>query len=349
MTLGEPDASGRRRPVPVPGADFDIPASYIISAIGQRPAADFPPADLPRNRKGWIDADPETGATALPGVYAGGDAVNNGPATLVAALADGRRIARHILGLGAVPAPERSFVAPDDYVATLRKRATRVRRVAPAERPLSDRSTFAEVVSTLSREDAQAEASRCLSCDAFCSVCTSVCPNHAFLTYACAPFKADLASWTVENGKVTAESTTPFAVTQPWQTAVLTDFCNECANCATFCPTAGRPYQDKPRLYASLAEFMVQPDNAYRFIGDGTARAIAGRFDSKTHTLAPTPDGYLYAAPAFLKPLPLDASLKPLVAPTFIPNFAGTVTLLPAAILRTLLLNIAPAQLPPVS
>ncbi|MBP5787449.1 MAG: hypothetical protein J6Y19_06515, partial [Kiritimatiellae bacterium] len=232
---------------------------------------------------------------------------------------------------------------------TITQRASRARRVAPAERPLDDRSTFAEVVSTLSREDAQAEASRCLQCDHFCSVCTSVCPNHAFLTYACAPFEADLASWTVEDGRAVSETAEPFAVRQSTQTAVLTDFCNECANCATFCPTAGRPYQDKPRLYASLAEFMVQPDNAYRFIGDGSARAIAGRFDSKTHTLARTPDGFLYAAPAFLKPLPLDASLKPLVAPTFIPKFAGAVSLLPAAFLRTLLLTVSPAQLPSVS
>jgi putative selenate reductase len=346
MTLGEPDASGRRRPVPVPGADFDIPASYIISAIGQRPAADFPPADLPRNRKGWLDADPETGATALPGVYAGGDAVNNGPATLVAALADGRRIARHILGLGAAPAPERPFVTPGDYVATLRKRATRVRRIAPAERPLDDRSTFAEVVGTLTREDAQAEASRCLSCDAFCSVCTSVCPNHAFLTYACAPFKADLASWTVENGKVVSETTTPFTVTQPWQTAVLTDFCNECANCATFCPTAGRPYQDKPRLYASLSEFEAQSDNAFRITTENALRSISGRFDGQTHTLVPVADGFEYKTPAFT--LKLSSSLAPLAAPVFDASFTGTVTLLPAAILRTLLLNIAPSQLPPV-
>ena len=349
MTLGEPDASGRRRPVPVPGADFDIPVSYIVSAIGQRPAADFPPADLPRNPKGWLVADSSTGATALPGVYAGGDAVNNGPATLVAALADGRRIARAILGLPAAPSIPAIPSIPLDLPAVIRKRATRARRVAPAERPLSDRSTFDEVVSTLSREDAQAEASRCLQCDHFCSVCTSVCPNHAFLTYACAPFEADLASWTVEDGRAVSETAEPFAVRQSTQTAVLTDFCNECANCATFCPTAGRPYQDKPRLYASLAEFMVQPDNAYRFIGDGSARAIAGRFDSKTHTLARTPDGFLYAAPAFLKPLPLDASLKPLVAPTFIPKFAGAVSLLPAAFLRTLLLNVSPAQLPSVS
>lgn len=346
MRLGEPDASGRRRPVET-GEEFSLPLDFLIAAIGQKPDFAFlASTGIALNPKGYIVADPATGATNLPGLYAGGDAVNSGPATLVKALADGKAIAAAILRL----APAASVPAvpdlPADLPATILKRATRARRVAVPERSLSDRRDFSEVVSTLSREDAQAEASRCLACDTFCSVCTSVCPNHAFLTYVCKPFEADLASWTVENGKAVSEATEPFAVRQATQTAVLTDFCNECANCATFCPTAGRPYQDKPRLYASLAEFMVQPSNAYRFIGDGSARAIAGRFDSKTHTLAPTRDGFLYAAPAFLKPLPLDASLKPLAAPTFIPAFTGTVSLLPAAYLRTLLLNIDPAQLP---
>jgi len=346
MKLGEPDASGRRRPVPVPGADFDIPVSYVVSAIGQRPAADFPPAGLPRNRKGWLDADPSTGATALPGVYAGGDAVNNGPATLVAALADGRRIARSILGLAPASEAPADTSAPADLAAVLRKRATRARRVTPAERPLDDRSTFAEVVSTLSREDARAEASRCLACDTFCSVCTSVCPNHAFLTYACTPFAADLPSWTVENGAIVAQTTVPFAVRQATQTAVLTDFCNECANCATFCPTAGRPYREKPRLYASLSEFEAQDGNAYRIVGEKAGRTIAGRFAGATHTLTPAPSGFTYATPDFS--IPLDASLAPLAPPSFPASFSGTVDLTPAAVLRTLLLNIAPSQLPPI-
>ncbi|MBR6021341.1 MAG: FAD-dependent oxidoreductase, partial [Kiritimatiellae bacterium] len=346
MKLGEPDASGRRRPVPVPGADFDIPVSYIVSAIGQRPAADFPPAALPRNPKGWLVADPATGATALPGVYAGGDAVNNGPATLVAALADGRRIARAILGLPAVPSVPPVPSVPADLPATILKRASRARRVAPAERPLDDRSTFAEVVSTLSREDARAEARRCLQCDHFCSVCTSVCPNHAFLTYSCAPFEASLPSWTVENGKLVTESATPFAVRQSTQTAVLTDFCNECANCATFCPTAGRPYQDKPRLYASLSEFEAQTDNAFRIVGEKDNRSISGRFSGATHTLVPVAGGFEYKTPVLA--VRLDSSLAPVDAPSFDAAFTGTADLTPAAILRTLLLNISPAQLPPV-
>ena len=78
---------------------------------------------------------------------------------------------------------------------------------------------------------------------------------------------------------------------------MLTDFCNECGNCATFCPTAGRPYQDKPRIYVAKSEFEAQADNAFRITGAGAARKIAGRFGGATHELAPQGAGYVYRAP----------------------------------------------------
>ena len=142
------------------------------------------------------------------------------------------------------------------------------------------------------------------------------------------------------------ESATPFAVRQSTQTAVLTDFCNECANCATFCPTAGRPYQDKPRLYASLSEFEAQTDNAFRIVGEKDNRSISGRFSGATHTLVPVAGGFEYKTPVLA--VRLDSSLAPVDAPSFDAAFTGTADLTPAAILRTLLLNISPAQLPPV-
>jgi ferredoxin len=62
--------------------------------------------------------------------------------------------------------------------------------------------------------------------------------------------------------------------------AVLTDFCNECGNCATFCPTAGRPYRDKPRLYLDRDDFAAQSDNAFLLLGNG---AIEARVAGETH------------------------------------------------------------------
>jgi glutamate synthase (NADPH/NADH) small chain len=91
MELGEPDASGRRRPVPVPGSEFVIEADTAIEAIGQGAnkvlLSTFP--ELKLNKWGYIDADPKTGATSVPGVYAGGDIVT-GAATVILAMGAGK-------------------------------------------------------------------------------------------------------------------------------------------------------------------------------------------------------------------------------------------------------------------
>ncbi len=97
MELGEPDASGRRRPVPVTGSEFDIEADTVVVAIGNGPhplVLQTTPG-LTLNRWGNIEADPETGATSLRGVYAGGDIVT-GAATVIEAMGAGKRAAHAI-------------------------------------------------------------------------------------------------------------------------------------------------------------------------------------------------------------------------------------------------------------
>ncbi len=98
MELGDPDASGRRRPVPVPGAQFEIACDTAVAAIGFNadPIWKSVPG-LVTDRWGLIVVDPETGESSLPGVFAGGDNVN-GADLVVTALAAGRRAARGIDG-----------------------------------------------------------------------------------------------------------------------------------------------------------------------------------------------------------------------------------------------------------
>ncbi len=97
MELGEPDASGRRRPVPVEGSEFFIEADCAIEAIGQGSnkvlLSTFPEMKL--NKWGYIEADPKTGATSVPGVYAGGDIVT-GAATVILAMGAGKDAAEAI-------------------------------------------------------------------------------------------------------------------------------------------------------------------------------------------------------------------------------------------------------------
>ncbi|KUG02981.1 glutamate synthase small chain [hydrocarbon metagenome] len=95
--LGEPDESGRRSPVPIPGEVFEIPVDTVIMAIGQGPNPLVPQTtpDLNTNKWGNIIADAETGATSIKGVYAGGDVVT-GAATVILAMGAGKKAAEAI-------------------------------------------------------------------------------------------------------------------------------------------------------------------------------------------------------------------------------------------------------------
>lgn len=98
MELGPPDESGRRKPVPVEGSEFDLPAEVVVNAVGTRanPLLTATAPALELNRWGNIVAD-ESGATRIPGVFAGGDMVRGG-ATVILAMGDGKRSAAAISG-----------------------------------------------------------------------------------------------------------------------------------------------------------------------------------------------------------------------------------------------------------
>jgi len=97
MDLGEPDASGRRRPVPIDGSEFRIEVDVVVMAIGQGPNPLVPTTTegLSTTKWGNIIADEATGETSLPGVFAGGDIVT-GAATVILAMGAGRKAARAI-------------------------------------------------------------------------------------------------------------------------------------------------------------------------------------------------------------------------------------------------------------
>jgi len=97
LTLGPPDSSGRPRPVPVPGSEYEVEADLAVVAIGQSPnpllIKQLPGLKL--GRWGNVEVDWENMGTSLPGIFAGGDAVRGG-ATVILAMGDGRKAARHI-------------------------------------------------------------------------------------------------------------------------------------------------------------------------------------------------------------------------------------------------------------
>ena len=97
MELGEPDASGRQRPMPIEDSEFDFDVDMVIVAIGNSPNPIIPETTpgLTISKWGTIEINEETGMTHVPGVFAGGDIVT-GAATVISAMGAGKRAARGI-------------------------------------------------------------------------------------------------------------------------------------------------------------------------------------------------------------------------------------------------------------
>jgi len=301
MRLGEADESGRRRPEEIEGGEREVPLDTLIIAIGQRPDLGvFGDHEVALTPAGYLDVDPQTLETSLPGVYAGGDIIGDGPSSIVKACGDGRLIADAILACDGDPdgGADTAPAWPNfDSVDLLRRRSLIEPRVEIPHRPPKGRGDFAEVVLTLSPESARREAARCLDCDLICSTCDGVCPNRAILTYRTQPARLAIPHLRIESGKLEVLPPDDFEVTQGPQVAVLTDACNECGNCVTFCPTADRPWRDKPRLYLNRGDFEVQTDNAFMLIRSNGARGLHARFEGALHQLLEIDGELRYATP----------------------------------------------------
>jgi putative selenate reductase len=343
---GTRDAAGRKVPHDVAGSEFEIGLDTLILAVSQHPVLDFFGDRAPDlTPAGFIAVDPVTFQTSIPGVYAGGDVADRGPASIVKAAADGKRVAAAIAARFGAPeggrTTETAEVAPlPDVQSLVVRRAHREYRVPITVSALDRREGFEETVLGYTAEEAMREASRCLDCDQICSLCVGVCPNMALMTYETAPVRADLPALAVVDGAVVVTASTPFMVDQRLQIAVLTDFCNECGNCVTACPTSGTPYRDKPRLYLDRADFEAQSSNAFMLLGDGV---IEARFDGATHRLDRRPGDMTCAYWAPGVRAILDATTFALLEAEPIGTLAGgaPISVAPAAVMATLLAGIA--------
>jgi NADPH-dependent glutamate synthase beta subunit-like oxidoreductase/Pyruvate/2-oxoacid:ferredoxin oxidoreductase delta subunit len=167
MELGEPDASGRRRPVPIKGSEFDVDYDVIIGAIGQAP--DIPAGFKVKTARGnTIQADSRTLATSRKGVWAGGDAVT-GPDSVIRAIAAGRTSAssidKYLGGSGIIDeelTTERRIglcagITAEDFPGLRRVKMP----CLPPERVIGN---FTEVEAGLLNDEAVAEGKRCFQC-----------------------------------------------------------------------------------------------------------------------------------------------------------------------------------------
>lgn len=166
MELGEPDASGRRKPVPIEGKFETLEVDSVIMAIGQKPElSGF--EELDRTSRGTISADESTFRTNISGVFAIGDATNKGADIAVSAIGEAQKSAvvvdsylrGNIIGYKKSILVEREIIKSD--LADREHIAREKMRVLPAE---ERKHSFDEVALGLTDEQARREASRCLEC-----------------------------------------------------------------------------------------------------------------------------------------------------------------------------------------
>ncbi|MBK4714830.1 MULTISPECIES: putative selenate reductase subunit YgfK [Tenebrionibacter/Tenebrionicola group] len=253
MQLGEPDEGGRRRPV----ATQEIRKTHfdaLITATGENPDEQaLRRIGLPVGDSGVPTVDARTLETERPNVFLIGD-VQSGPASIVGAIGGARKACDAILKRENKPAPAPSRALNTDPQEVYTRKGIIAVQQVNSDAP----DAFA-----------RQEAERCLSCNYICSKCVDVCPNRANVALAVPGFRSR------------------------HQILHLDALCNECGNCAQFCPWQGKPYHDKVTVFSLEQDF--ERSNNPGFLLNG--KQIRIRQDGRTWQLALNGDGQIVDLP----------------------------------------------------
>jgi len=279
MELGEKDSSGRRKPVKIEGSEFEIAGDTIIPAIGQNLDIDFIQNEL-------LKADLTNYQTQIENIFIGGDALR-GAATAIKAIGDGRKAAEQIIKKAAIdiqiskPANGKNHSKRE----LILKRAIRKYATELNEIDIKDRKNFKLVSETLHKQTIVEEASRCLHCDEICNICTTVCPNFANYSYEIELVKYQLQkAVNTENRYIQIQDDGYFEVNQKYQILNIANFCNECGNCNTFCPTNSAPYKEKPKFWLTKTSF-DKADEGFYFKLSGNTKELFHKRDEVISSL----------------------------------------------------------------
>lgn len=185
LKLGDPDESGRRKPVFIEGSQHEIPIDYVIQSIGLKPDTEIFQKVIRVNGGGTIQINPDTMQTSMPNVFAGGDVVM-GPSSIIEAIGQGKKAAfyidRYLSGesMDAVFDPRLPAISHEEVL----KRSAGVnghRIQEKIRKPEIRIRDFEEIEITFTEEEARESAARCLDCATCreCHICQNVCPAFA--------------------------------------------------------------------------------------------------------------------------------------------------------------------------
>ncbi len=265
MALGEPDASGRRRPVETEET-IELECSCLVTAIGEHADSEvLSYLGLPVTEKGWPVVDSETNETPIEGVYAIGD-VQSGPSTVVRCIASARKAVEATIDkvfdeikdaeivqepetleedMTEEPEDEAYIEAEEKFFKDVQFRKTHLCTDCKSCSSCKNAEEFAEQ-----------EAKRCMDCTYYCNKCVDVCPNRA---------------------NVAIDMRFSEHTDDPFQILHLDAFCNECGNCASFCNHQGRPYKDKFTLFSRPEDFQDSTNSGFYVEADRILVRIDGR------------------------------------------------------------------------
>jgi len=235
MRLGEPDESGRRRPMTIPSSEFVIPVNFVIEAIGETTDLSFLPEGVKLTRRGAIEADPATCETSMPRLFAGGDVVT-GPLSVIDAIAAGIRAAgaidlflrgEDLEALRGEVVEEATWIKEETVIG---ERSKQEEQLLPVK---DRRGNFEEVGLGLTSAQGMMEALRCVHCGpcAECLVDEGLCEHDTpeidekacsgcGLCEMCCPFEAiDVIE--TESGRIAK---------------LVEASCKGCGLCAASCP-----------------------------------------------------------------------------------------------------------------
>ncbi len=242
MELGEKDSSGRRRPVPTDRTET-LKVDTLIPSIGETVDAELlKAAGFTPDEKGRFKTDDDL-MLSKEGVFLIGDG-RTGPSTIVQCIAEGRKASDAICRKENPDWTRRvSYAFLQDLKKEQEIRDKKGKITFPMDRKIDyDAASFAKT-----------EAARCLECNFICNKCVDVCPNRANVNLAVDGFKDE------------------------YQIIHIDAYCNECGNCATFCPYNGKPYKDKFTVFSRRDDFENSTNSGILVEGSKADLRLAGR------------------------------------------------------------------------